>query len=68
MRKELPIRYDPEADILVVKIKDGKGSDTMEISDDIFAILNKNNEIIEIEIWRAKKNIGSLLCKNSKKE
>ncbi|MHA1835213.1 MAG: DUF2283 domain-containing protein [Candidatus Baldrarchaeia archaeon] len=53
----MKIRYDPEADILYILIKEGSIRNTVEISDDLFIEYDENNNIVGIEIWQARKNV-----------
>ena len=47
--------YDPEADILVVRLRDGKIVDEKLLDNDIVLGVNEENEIVYIEIWDASK-------------
>lgn len=49
------IKYDAEADILVVKIYEDIVKDEKILDNDIVLGLNKDGEIIYIEIWDASK-------------
>jgi len=49
------IRYDPEADILVIKIAEGKLYDEILLDNDVVIQFDKNRNIIGIEIWDASK-------------
>ena len=49
------IRYDPEADILVIKIAEGKLHDEVLLDNDIVIQFDENQNIIGIEIWDASK-------------
>lgn len=51
------VRYDPEADILYILVKEGSIKDTIEISDDLFVEYDENNHIAGIELWQARKNL-----------
>ena len=44
------VEYDPESNILYIRIKDGKIEDTVDLDDDIFADLNEKGEILGIEM------------------
>jgi len=58
----MKIRYDPESDILYLLIRGGKIKDTIEASEDLFIEYDEANNIVGIELWRARKNIfGELL-------
>ncbi|MCE4614977.1 MAG: DUF2283 domain-containing protein [Desulfurococcales archaeon] len=51
------VHYDPEADILYIITKEGPVEDTLPADDDIYIELDKNGNIIGIEIWKASTNI-----------
>jgi len=58
------IKYDPESDILVVKIYEDIVKDEKTLDNDIIIGLNKDGEIIYIEIWDAsKKGLTKALIK-----
>jgi len=57
------VEYDPESDILYIRIKDERVKETVDLNDDIFADLNEKGEIVGIEIWQARKNIFPELLK-----
>ena len=59
----MKVEYDPESDILYIRIKDGKIKETVDLDDDIFADLNDKGEILGIEIWQARKYLFSELLK-----
>jgi len=59
----MKVEYDPESDILYIKIKDERIKETIDLDDDIFADLNEKGEIVGIEIWQARKYIFSELLK-----
>jgi len=62
------VYYDDKHDILVIKLKEDRATDTIELAEDIFAIINGKGEIIEIEIWRAKELIATAMAdKNAEK-
>jgi len=56
------VYYDDENDILVIKLKEEKAVDTIELGEDVFALVNEKGEIVELEIWRAKELIGSVMA------
>jgi len=57
------VHYDAEADILYIVVKEGPVEDTIEVDEDVFIELGKNEEVIGIVIWRASKNILEPLSK-----
>ncbi|RLE89486.1 MAG: hypothetical protein DRN04_16260 [Thermoprotei archaeon] len=50
------INYDPEADVLVVRLRDGKIVNEKLLDNDIILGVNEENEIVYIEIWDASKD------------
>ena len=60
----MKVRYDPEADILYVLIKEGKVNDTEEIDEDLFVEYDENGNIVGIEIWQAGKYVVSEILKS----
>ncbi|WP_456469229.1 DUF2283 domain-containing protein [Archaeoglobus sp.] len=63
MSKVMKVRYDPEADILYILVKEGKVKDTEEVDEDLFVEVGENGEIMGIEIWQAGKHIVSEILK-----
>ncbi|MDA4111746.1 MAG: DUF2283 domain-containing protein [Thaumarchaeota archaeon] len=49
------ITYDPETDILYVRILDGPEYDVLE-SDDSELYVDKSGKLLAIEVWNASKN------------
>ncbi len=47
-KNKVKVRYDSEADILYLLIKEGEIKDTDEIAENIFIELNESNEIAGI--------------------
>ena len=61
-KNSVNVYYDDKHDILVIKLKEDRATDTIELAEDIFAIINGKGEIIEIEIWRAKELIATAIA------
>ena len=61
-KNSVNVYYDDKHDILVIKLKEDKATDTIELAEDVFAIINGKGEIIEIEIWRAKELIATAMA------
>ena len=61
-KNSVNVYYDDKHDILVIKLKEDRATDTIELAEDIFAIINGKGEIIEIEIWRAKKLVATAMA------
>ena len=59
----MKVRFDPEANILYISIKEEKVKDMEDINDDIWVEYNEKGEIIGIEIHRAKELIVSEILK-----
>jgi len=55
LNREDIIWYDPEADILVIKIAEGELHDEVLLDNDIVIQFDENQNIIGIEIWDASK-------------
>jgi len=51
----MKVRYEPESDILYLLIREGKIKDTIEINEDLFIEYDENDNIVGIELWRARK-------------
>jgi len=49
------IEYDPEADILVIRLSEGEVSDEKLLDNDVVLGIGKDDEIIYIEVWDASK-------------
>jgi uncharacterized protein YuzE len=49
----IPIDYDPEADILLVKLREGKVADEQLLDNDIVVGLDEEGNILYLEIWSA---------------
>ena len=53
--EEKIIRYDPEADILVIKIAEGRLHDEVLLDNDVVIQFDEGGKIIGIEVWDASK-------------
>jgi len=51
----MKIKYSPEADILLIELKEGVLSDSIDLKEGIILHLNKKGEPLEIEILDASK-------------
>lgn len=56
-KARLKVKYDSEADILYILLKEGAVKDTVEAADDFYVEYADDNSISGIEIWRASQNI-----------
>ena len=52
----MKVEYDRKADILYIKLKDGKIIDTRMLSEDFYVDVDKDDNFVGIEIWQASKN------------
>ncbi len=51
------VKYDRKADILYLKFSDSKPVDSDMLNDDVIVSFDKDEEIVSMEIWRAKELI-----------
>ena len=54
---KMKTEYDRGADILYFRFKDAKIVDTRMLSEDVYVDLDKNEEFVGIEIWKASQNV-----------
>ena len=52
----MKVEYDREADILYIRVKDSKIVDTRMLGEDVYVDVDKNDDFVGIEIWKASKN------------
>ena len=52
---DLVLRYDSKADILSVKLREGEIADEKLLDSDVLMGLDKEGEIVALEIWDASK-------------
>jgi len=53
---DLIIKYDPKADILTMKLKEGAITNEKLLDNDVLLGYDKNNELVAIEVWGASKH------------
>jgi len=53
---QMKVEYDRDADILYIKLKDAKIVDTRMLSEDFYVDVDKDENFVGIEIWRASQN------------
>ncbi len=51
----MQIRYSPDADVLIIKLREGKPIDSRDVAEGIIAHYSKDKKILEIEILDASK-------------
>jgi len=52
----MKVEYDRDADILYIKLKDSKIVDTRMLSEDVYVDVDKDENFVGIEIWKASQN------------
>jgi len=52
---DLVLKYDSKADILSVKLREGAISDEKLLDSDVLIGLDKNGEMVALEVWDASK-------------
>jgi uncharacterized protein YuzE len=52
----MKVEYDRGADILYIKLKDSKIVDTRLLSEDVYVDIDKDENFVGIEIWKASQN------------
>lgn len=52
---DLILRYDPKADILTLKLREGEIIDEKLMDNDVLLGLNKDGELVSLEVWDASK-------------
>jgi uncharacterized protein YuzE len=53
---QMKVEYDRESDILYIKFKDSKITETQMLSEDAYIDLDKDGKLVGIEIWKASQN------------
>jgi len=62
------VEYDKDADILYIKIKEAKIVDTRMLGEDVYVDVDKNENFVGIEIWKASQNAIMPISKDIAKE
>ena len=52
----MKVEYDKDADILYIKLTDSKIVDTRMLGEDVYVDVDKDENFVGIEIWRASQN------------
>jgi uncharacterized protein YuzE len=55
--KSLQIKYSPDADVLIISLRDGKVVDSVDLAEGIIAHYSEDKKILEIEILDASKTV-----------
>ena len=53
---QMKVEYDRESDVLYIKFKDSKITETQMLSEDAYMDLDKDGKFVGIEIWKASQN------------
>ena len=53
--EHMQIKYSPDADVLVIRLRDGKLVDSIDAAEGIIAHLDESGKVIEVEILDASK-------------
>ncbi len=64
----MKVKYDKDADILYIKIKEAKIVDTRMLGEDVYVDVDKNENFVGIEIWKASQNAIMPISKDIAKE
>ena len=64
----MKIEYDRKADILYIKLKEAKIIDTRMLSEDVYVDVDKDQNFVGIEIWKASKNAIQPISKDIAEE
>jgi uncharacterized protein YuzE len=64
----MKVTYDPKADILYIKIKDAEIIDTRMLGEDVYVDMDKDQNFVGIEIWKAFKNAIQPISKDIAEE
>ena len=51
----MQVRYFPDTDVLVIKFREGKPADSIDVVESVMAHISEDNKIVEIEILDASK-------------
>jgi len=52
---DLVLRYDPKADILTLKLREGAITDEKLLDSDVLLGFDENGELVSLEVWGASK-------------
>lgn len=65
---KMKVEYNRKADILYIKLKEAKITDTRMLGEDIYVDVDKDQNFVGIEIWKASKNAIQPISKDIAKE
>ena len=64
----MKVEYDRKADILYIKLKEAKIIDTHMLVEDVYVEVDKDQNFVGIEIWKASKNTIQPISKDIAEE
>ncbi|MFB3888415.1 MAG: DUF2283 domain-containing protein [Candidatus Bathyarchaeia archaeon] len=64
----MKVEYDRKADILYIKLKEAKIIDTRMLGEDVYVDVDKEQNFVGIEIWKASKNAIQPISKDIAEE
>ncbi len=53
----MQIKYSPDADALIIRLREGKPVDSVDLAEGIIAHYSKDRKILELGILEASKNV-----------
>ncbi len=65
---KMKVEYDRKADIIYIKLKEAKITDTRMLGEDLYVDIDKDDNFVGIEIWQASKNAIQPLSKDIAQE
>ena len=51
----MQIRYSPDADVIVIRFREGRPVDSIDVVEGVIAHISEDNKVLEIEILDASK-------------
>jgi len=64
----MKVEYDRKADIIYIKLKETKIIDTRMLGEDVYVDMDKDQNFVGIEIWKASKNAIQPISKDIAEE
>lgn len=64
----MKVTYDRKADILYIKLKNAKITNTRMLSEDAYADIDEGQKVVGIEIWKASTNAIQPLARDTAEE
>jgi uncharacterized protein YuzE len=67
-KNQMKVEYDRKADIIYIKLKETKIIDTRMLGEDVYVDMDKDQNFVGIEIWKASKNAIQPISKDIAEE